>query len=119
MEALLHIICFHLEPKVPLKKFSTPDNCADPLILSRLLLPGIGPSAAAPSGLEPPIVTAFKAGVIAAPVATWWQANATAMSAPDIEVRYGEFTYGGVDSENCGPVPVYHPIAASQNQSTY
>ncbi|KAH7710209.1 aspartic protease 2B [Aphelenchoides avenae] len=73
---------------------------------------GIGPNAANPKGVDSPIVTAFKQGLIEKPVATLWSGKTKDEGwGPHTA---GELTYGGVDEAKCGPVTTYHPIATAK-----
>ncbi|KAH7697131.1 aspartic protease 2, partial [Aphelenchoides avenae] len=72
---------------------------------------GLAPNAASPNGIDSLVVTAFKKGIIDQPIATFWIANASTQTIGYAPV-VGSITYGGEDSDNCGPVPVYHPVSS-------
>lgn len=76
---------------------------------------GIGPSSGNPKGVDSPIVTAFKQGLIEKPVATLWLGKTTEEDwRPSVA---GELTYGGVDDAKCGPVSTYHPISTASTDN--
>ncbi|KAH7711529.1 hypothetical protein AAVH_21141, partial [Aphelenchoides avenae] len=67
---------------------------------------GLGPSAASPSVIESHVVTAFKHGLIAQPVAT--VLLTTRCETPAM-------TFGGTDDANCGPLEAWHDISVSSD----
>ncbi|VDO64751.1 unnamed protein product, partial [Heligmosomoides polygyrus] len=70
---------------------------------------GLGFTSLAEGGVEPPLVNAINQGLLDQPIFTVWMAHRGEQEG----VYGGVFTYGALDTKNCGPVIAYEPLTSA------
>ncbi|KAH7701905.1 aspartic protease 2, partial [Aphelenchoides avenae] len=70
-------------------------------------------NASIPTGYTPPILAAYKQGLIKDPIATLWLNSTHADYAlSKVDANVGKLTIGGLNTQNCGKIAEWHPIYA-------
>ncbi|KAH7713637.1 aspartic protease 7 [Aphelenchoides avenae] len=71
-----------------------------------------------PTGYTPPILSAYKQGLIKDPIATLWLNSTHAeYDLDEIDPNVGKLTIGGLNTQNCGKVAKWHPIYKPERYS--
>ncbi|KAH7713636.1 aspartic protease 2B [Aphelenchoides avenae] len=80
---------------------------------------GIGAGTASiPTGYTPPILSAYKQGLIKDPIATLWLNSTHAEYALNkTDPNVGKLSIGGLNTQNCGKIAEWHPIYKPERYS--
>lgn len=70
---------------------------------------GLAFSSVAVGKVTPPFINAVEQGFLDQPIFTVFMGH----SGPSVEKIGGWFTYGGIDSDNCGEVIAYEPLTSA------